>query len=134
MNVDARLRVARAASGIGLLALGAVAAFAPHAASASEGLALEGTYLRNTTCNGDVNEKNPAFVSISADQIRHVGGTCTIDERNQDGTNVTMRVTCKFQSGSVLSSSISFARRDDATLDMTQQDGSFKAVLHRCPR
>ena len=36
--------------------------------------------------------------------------------------------------GLVLSSDISFTMRDDKTVDMAQKDGSYNAVLKRCPR
>jgi hypothetical protein len=44
-----------------------------------------------------------------------------------------MKVTCKFKSGAVMSSAISFTKKDANTLDMAQQGGgTYKAVLHRC--
>jgi hypothetical protein len=44
-----------------------------------------------------------------------------------------MRLTCKFKSGAVLSSGVTFTKKDDNTLDMAQQEGTYRAVLHRCP-
>ena len=43
-----------------------------------------------------------------------------------------MKVAWKFKSGAVMSSTISFTKRDNNIFDMAQQDGTYKAVLHRC--
>ena len=45
-----------------------------------------------------------------------------------------MRVTCKFKtSGAVMASAVTFTKKDNDTFDMAQQEGTYKAVLHRCP-
>jgi len=62
------------------------------------------------------------------------GGVCSIDDKRREAKTISMRVTCKFKSGAVLASSINFTMRDEKTVDMAQQDGSFKAVLNRCPQ
>ncbi len=116
-----------------LLALGAGCALTLNAAQAGDALLIDGTYLRNQVCSGDTNDTDARLVKITAKEIYHAGGVCTIDDRREDGKTVTMRVSCKFKSGAILSSSISFTLRDDKTLDMEQLDGSFKAVLSRCP-
>jgi len=33
----------------------------------------------------------------------------------------------------VLSSGVTFTKKDDNTFDMAQQEGTYRAVLHRCP-
>jgi hypothetical protein len=58
---------------------------------------------------------------------------CTIDSRQLSGNSLSMRLTCKFTSGAVLSSGVTFIKKDDNTLDMAQQEGTYRAVLHRCP-
>ncbi len=103
-------------------------------APAEHVFAIEGNYLRNQACEGDGSNNQPLLVKITPDQIFYVGGVCSIDERKQEGNVITMRVTCKFKSGSVLSSYINFTKKDDNTLDMAQLDGSYRAVLRRCPK
>src|SRR5262245_57808872 len=97
-----------------------------------EEFALEGTYLRNQICNGDGSEGQRRLVKITPDQIFHADGICSIDDRQREDKSFTLRVSCKFKSGNILSSSIKFTQRDRDTIDMAQQDGSFKAVLYRC--
>jgi hypothetical protein len=72
-------------------------------------------------------------VKITPQQISYASGVCSIDDQKIDGKKTSLRVTCKFLSGAVMSSDINFSTRDEKTLDMAQQDGSYKAVLHRCP-
>ena len=97
---------------------------------------MEGNFLRNQVCEGDGSDSEPLRVKITTDQIFYVGGVCAIDDRKLDESSITltMRVTCKFKSGTVLSSSIRFTKRDETTVDMAQVDGSYRAVLNRCPK
>ena len=104
------------------------------AAQAGELFTMEGNFLRNQVCEGDGSDNEQLRVKITKDQIFYVGGVYSIDERKLETVTFTMRVTCKFKSGTVLSSSITFTRRDETTVDMAQVDGSYKAVLNRCPK
>jgi hypothetical protein len=94
---------------------------------------LEGTYLRGKVCTGHDQDVEPLRVKITPSEIIYRGGTCTIDQRSGAETSVTMRVSCHFHNGLVLASDISFTKRDDNTIDMAQKDGSYNAVLNRCP-
>jgi hypothetical protein len=102
-------------------------------ALAEDLLVIEGNYLQNQPCQG--NNKDPDYlrVKITPQEISYAGGVCSIDERQQDGKTFTMRVTCKFKSGAVVSDKIAFTVRNEKTLDMVQKDGSYTAVLSRCP-
>jgi hypothetical protein len=95
---------------------------------------LEGTYLRGQACTGQDDDVDPLRVKITPNEIVYRGGACSIDDRAQLEKTITMRVNCRFDSGLVLSSDISFTIRDDKTVDMAQKDGSYNAVLKRCPR
>jgi len=116
-----------------VLALGAVALVIADVAPAQEQGNIEGTYLQNQACRGDGRDPEFLRVKITGNEIVHSGGVCSIDNRQQDGKKISLRVTCKFKSGTVLSDTISFTLRDDKTMDMTQQHGSYTAVLNRCP-
>jgi hypothetical protein len=43
-----------------------------------------------------------------------------------------MKVARKVKSDAVMSSTVSFIKKDNNIFDMAQQDGTYKAVLHRC--
>lgn len=103
-------------------------------AHASGDLSIEGRYIRNQPCHGNGSDPADLAVTISEKEIAHSGGTCTIDSRRMDGDTLKLRLTCRFRSGSVLGADINFSRRDDNSLNMAQQDGSYRAVLYRCPK
>jgi hypothetical protein len=114
---------------LGLAAWGLLALSAAQAGDSF----LEGTYLRGKACTGQDQDVEPLRVKITPSEIMYRGGICTIDHRNGTETSVTMRVSCHFDNGLVLVSDISFTRRDNNTIDMAQKDGSYNAVLNRCP-
>ena len=102
-------------------------------ALAEDKLAIEGNYLQNQPCRGNSSDPEYLRVKISPQEISYAGGICSIDEMRQEGKKYSIRVTCKFKSGTVLSDNISFTVRDTKTVDMAQRDGSYTAVLNRCP-
>lgn len=103
-------------------------------ALAADDFTLEGIYTQDQPCVGDGTDPDFLLVKITPKDISYASGVCTIDEKKQAGDKIEVRVTCKFLSGSVMAANIAFTRRDDKTLDMTQQDGTYQAVLHRCPK
>jgi hypothetical protein len=114
-----------------ILALGA--AVLSSGALAADDFPIAGTYTQDEACKGDGSDPSYLLVKITPKDISYASGVCSIDHTEQDANKTTMKVTCKFLSGAVMGSDISFTARDSATLDMAQQDGSYKAVLHRCP-
>jgi hypothetical protein len=115
------------------LSLSAVLVMLLNGALAEGDFPIEGVYTQNEACRGDGSKQEFLRVKISSQDVSYAGGLCSIDTRQQDGDKLTMKVTCKFKSGAVMSSSISFIKKDANTLDMAQQGGgTYKAVLHRC--
>ncbi len=112
--------------------LSVVLAMLLNSARAEGDFPIEGVYTQNEVCRGDGSEQEFLRVKISSQDVSYAGGLCSIDTRQQDADKVSMKVTCKFKSGAVLSSTISFTKKDNNTLDMAQQGGTYKAVLHRC--
>jgi hypothetical protein len=102
-------------------------------ALAGDSFVFEGTYLQNKPCQGDGSDAMLLRVTITPQEITYAGGVCAIDDKRQDGNKLSLHVTCKFKSGVVVSDNISFTAQDDRTLSMAQQDGSYTAVLNRCP-
>jgi hypothetical protein len=113
--------------------LSAVLAMLLNTSWAEGNFPIEGVYTQNEACRGDGSKQEFLRVKITSQEVAYSGGICSIDTRQQDADKVGMKVTCKFKSGAVLSSTISFTKRDNNTLDMAQQQGgTYKAVLHRC--
>ena len=94
---------------------------------------IEAIYTQNEPCRGDGSKQEFLRVKITPQDVSYSGGTCSIDTRQQDGNTLNMRVTCKFTSGAVMSNAVNFTKKDNNTFDMAQQDGTYRAVLHRCP-
>jgi hypothetical protein len=110
----------------------AVLAMLSNSALAQGDFPIEGVYTQNEACRGDGSKQDFLRVKITSQDVSYAGGLCSIDTRQQDADKLSMKVTCKFKSGAVMSSSISFTKKDNNTLNMTQEDGTYKAVLHRC--
>ena len=94
---------------------------------------LEGVFTQNEVCKGDGSQQQFLRVKITPQDVSYSGGVCTIDSKQLSGNSLSMRLTCKFTSGAVLSSGVTFTKKDDNTFDMAQQEGTYRAVLHRCP-
>jgi hypothetical protein len=116
----------------GTFVLGAGLAMILNCALAQGNFPLEGVFTQNEVCRGDGSQQEFQRVKITPKDVSYAGGVCTIDTRQLDGNTMAMRVTCKFTSGAVMASSISFTMKDNNTFDMSQQDGTYRAVLHRC--
>ncbi len=95
---------------------------------------LEGQYLQNRPCTGTRTDPEGLKVTITSQEIVYSGGVCSIDSRRNEGDKTAFAVTCKFRSGAVMGANIALMRRDANSLQMEQQDGTFRAVLHRCPK
>jgi hypothetical protein len=113
-------------------AVGAVLAMTLSCAVADD-FPIEGIYTQNEVCRGDGSQQPFLRVTVTAQDVSYSGGVCSIDSRQQDGDHLAMRVTCKFSSGAVMASAVTFTKKDNNTFDMAQNEGTYKAVLHRCP-
>jgi hypothetical protein len=113
-------------------ALGVGLAMFLNCAWAEGNFPLEGVFTQNEPCKGDGSKQQYTRVKITPQDVSYSGGVCSIDTRDLQGSTMAMRVTCKFTSGAVMGSSISFTMKDDNTFDMAQTDGTYRAVLHRC--
>ena len=114
-------------------AVGAVLAMILNCAFAEGDFAIEGVYTQNELCRGDGTQQKFLRVTVTAQDVSYSGGVCSIDSRQQDGDRLAMRVTCKFTSGAVMASAVTFTKKDNNTFDMAQNEGTYRAVLHRCP-
>jgi hypothetical protein len=112
---------------------GAALAMLLNCAIAEGDFPIEGIYTQNELCRGDGSQQQFLRVKVTAQDVSYSGGVCSIDSKQQDGDHLAMRVTCKFSSGAVMASGVTFTKKDNDTFDMAQQEGTYKAVLHRCP-
>jgi|SRR5262249_39978306 len=53
--------------------------------------------------------------------------------KKREGATFVVHVECKGPGGSQMLSDVNFTPREDKTIDFSDQDRTYKAVLHRCP-
>jgi hypothetical protein len=94
---------------------------------------LVGSYTENQACKGDASDASVARVKITPRDIDSVFGLCTILNRKRDGNTFAVHVECKGPGGSQMLGDINFTLREDKTIDFSDQDNTYKAVLHKCP-
>jgi len=119
--------------GLRALAVGGALALMLGSAVADGDFPIEGIFTQNELCKGDGSKQPFLRVTVTPQDVSYSGGVCSIDSREQDGDKLAMRVTCKFKSGAVMASAVTFTKKDNDTFDMLQNEGTYKAVLHRCP-
>jgi hypothetical protein len=115
------------------VAAGAALAMLLNCALAEGDFPIEGIYTQTELCRGDGSQQQFLRVKVTAQDVSYSGGVCSIDSKQQDGDSLAMRVTCKFTSGAVMASAVTFTKKDNNTFDMAQNEGTYKTVLHRCP-
>jgi hypothetical protein len=94
---------------------------------------LVGTYTENQVCKGDASDANVARVKITLRDIDSVFGLCTILDRKRNGNTFAVHVECKGPGNSQMLGDINFTLREDKTIDFSDQDNTYKAVLYKCP-
>jgi hypothetical protein len=114
-----------------IITLAALAA--ASAAAGDDDFSLIGTYTENQPCKADDSDPSVAHVKITETQIDSVFGLCTILETKHEGKTYLMHVECPGPGGSQMLGDISFSLREDKTLDFSDQDQTYKAVLYKCP-
>jgi hypothetical protein len=102
------------------------------AARADDDFAFTGTYTQNVPCKGDGTDPAAILVKISPQEITSNIGTCSILDKKQDGPKLTAHVECKFPAGPMVGD-ITFTPRPDGTVAFVDRDGTYNAILHRCP-
>jgi hypothetical protein len=118
-----------AARVLGVIALAALGTAAPG----EEDFPLVGTYTENQVCKGDGSDSGVSRVKITLEDIDSVFGLCTILNKKREGATFAVHVECKGPGGSQMVGDVNFTLRDDKTIDFSDQDQTYKAVLHRCP-
>jgi len=97
-----------------------------------EDFPLVGTYTENQVCKPDAPEPNVSRVKITAQDIDSIFGLCTILDKKREGDTYAVHVECKGPGGSQMLGDINFTLRDDKTVDFSDQDQTYKAVLYKC--
>ena len=100
---------------------------------AEDDFPIVGTYTENQACNPDGSDPGVSRVKITPRDIDSVFGLCTILNKKREGTTFVVHVECKGPGGSQMLGDVIFTPREDKTIDFSDQDQTYKAVLHRCP-
>jgi hypothetical protein len=94
---------------------------------------LVGIYTENQPCKADGSDASVARVKITSSEIDSAFGLCTILENKREGNTFAIHVECKGPGGSQMLGDVNFTLREDKTVDFSDQDQTYKAVLHKCP-
>jgi hypothetical protein len=94
---------------------------------------IVGTYTENQTCKADGADPGVSRVKITSHDIDSVFGLCTILSKKREGATYVVHVECKGPGGSQMLGDVNFTPRGDRTIDFSDQDQTYKAVLYRCP-
>jgi hypothetical protein len=100
---------------------------------AQDDFPLVGTYTENAPCKPESSDPNVSKVKITPTEIDSVFGLCTILQTKREGNTFAVHVDCKGAGGTQMLGDVSFTIRDDKTIDFSDQDQTYKAVLHKCP-
>jgi hypothetical protein len=116
-----------------VLSIVALATLTPASTSLSDEFPLVGTYTENQPCKADGSDAGVSRVKITPSEIDSVFGLCTILENKREGNTFAIHVECKGPGGSQMLGDVNFTVREDKTIDFSDQDQTYKAVLHKCP-
>ena len=98
-----------------------------------EAFPLVGTYTENEPCKPDSSNPNVSRVTITTGEIDSAIGICKILDVKREGEKFAVHVDCKDPTGSQLLGDVTFTVHDDKTIDFSDQDQTYKAVLYKCP-
>ena len=116
----------------GCIIVACIAVTAGREARADDDFPISGTYTQNVACKGDGTDPAALVVKISPQEIVSNIGVCTILDLKHDGQKITVHVECKFPAGPMVGD-ITFTPRPDNTVAFVDRDGTYNAILHRCP-
>ena len=92
---------------------------------------IVGTYTE-TALQGRRFGRQHCRVKITLSEIDSAFGLCTILQNKREGSTFAVHVDCKGPGGSQMLADIKFTLREDKTVDFSDQDQTYKAVLHKC--
>jgi hypothetical protein len=118
-----------AAKVLTIVALSALAA----PVHAEDDFPIVGTYTENQACKADGADPGVSRVKITSRNIDSVFGLCTILSKKREGATYMVHVECKGPGGSQMLGDVNFTPREDKTIDFSDQDQTYKAILYRCP-
>jgi hypothetical protein len=100
---------------------------------AEDDFPIVGTYTENQACKADGADAGVSRVKITSRDIDSVFGLCTILSKKREGATYMVHVECKGPGGSQMLGDVNFTPRADRTIDFSDQDQTYKAILYRCP-
>jgi hypothetical protein len=100
---------------------------------ADDDFPIVGTYTENQACKPDGSDPGVSRVKITRRDIDSVFGLCTILSKKREGATFVVHVECNGPGGSQMLGDVNFTPREDKTIDFSDQDQTYKAVLYRCP-
>ncbi len=100
---------------------------------AEDDFPIVGTYTENQACKAEGADAGVSRVKITSRDIDSVFGLCTILSKKREGATYMVHVECRGPGGSQMLGDVNFTPRADRTIDFSDQDQTYKAILYRCP-
>lgn len=102
-------------------------------AFAEDDFPIVGTYLQNERCKGDGTDRAELRVIITRRDINSNMGLCEILDKKRDGNTIAVHLGCNSGGSNLILGDVTFKIRPDQTLEFTDQDNVYNAILHKCP-
>ena len=101
--------------------------------SGEEEFPLVGTYTENQPCKADGSGRQRCACEDHAERDRFGVSSYTILQNKREGNTFAVHVDCKRRAGAGMLAHVKFTLREDKTVNSSDQDQTYKAVLHKCP-
>jgi len=122
------MRLRRVAATAAFISILSVPAFA------ADDFSIAGTYVQNAKCKGDGTDAPAKVVRITEVDVHSSFGVCVFESKTHEGNTLAAHMSCDGPNGHILLGDVKFTVRDDKNVDFTDQDGTVKVLLYKCPQ
>jgi hypothetical protein len=110
-----------------------VAAATAGSASLDSDHWLIGEFTQNVPCKGDGSDPAELKARIFTNQIASKAGVCMFLDARPESNRVKAHALCQFPAGPLMGD-FTFTRKSNGTIDFVDRDGTYTAILYRCPK
>jgi hypothetical protein len=110
--------------------MGAIGMAAP--AFSDDAVPIGGNYTQNVKCKGDGSDAADTKVTITDKDITSNVGVCAILNKTNDGKTIDAHVECQLAGGPMIGD-ITLTLQPDKTVRFLDRDGTYSAILYKCP-
>jgi hypothetical protein len=101
-------------------------------AIAGDDLSIIGTYVQDAACKGDGSDSKANLVRITNTEVHSRFGVCRFMNKHREGNALIAQMSCNGEAGNVLLGEVKFTVRPDNTIDVVDQDKTYRSTLYPC--